>query len=469
MAVSIPTELGFEKIPKLLRQYAVPAIIAMTASSLYNMCDSIFIGQGVGPYAIAGLAITFPLMNLSTAFGTLVGVGASTLMSVLLGQKNYDAANKVMGNSIVMNIATGVIFTLVSLLFLTPILYFFGGSDNTVSYAREYMIIILGGNIITHLYFGLNSVVRVIGFPKKAMAATILTVVINCILDPLFIFVFGWGIRGAAIATIISQFIALLYITKLISNKNNVVHLQRGIYRLSRKIVSQTFSIGLAPFLLHIGACLIVIVLNKQLITYGGDMAVGAYGIINRLGFISIMIVIGLNQGMQPIAGYNFGAKKHERVTSVLNLTIKWATLVTTVSFLVAEIFPRALTSLFTSDPELIDHTVLGMRIYFCTFPIIGFQMVASNFFQCIGLAKKAIFLSLTRQVIFLLPLLLILPPIFKIGGVWWALPASDVMASVMTAYMLYRQKQIFKESIVKEIEEEKSKGDKLIEEIENE
>ena len=468
MAVSIPTELGFEKIPKLLRQYAVPSIIAMTASSLYNMCDSIFIGQGVGPYAIAGLAVTFPLMNLSTAFGTLVGVGASTLMSVLLGQKNYQAANRVLGNSIVMNIISGVLFMAVVYAFLTPILYFFGGSDNTVRYAREYMIIILSGNIITHLYFGLNNVVRVIGLPKKAMGATILTVVVNCILDPLFIFVFGWGIRGAAIATVLSQLIALVYILGLISDKNRVVHLQRGIYRLRRKLVSQMLSIGLAPFLLHIGACLIVIVLNKQLIKYGGDMAIGAYGIVNRLGFIAIMIVIGLNQGMQPIAGYNYGANKHERVTAVLNLTIKWATLITTIAFLVAEIFPRALTRLFTSDPELINHTVLGMRIYFCTFPIIGFQMVASNFFQCIGLVKKAIFLSLTRQVIFLLPLLIILPPIFKIGGVWWAIPASDIFASVLTAYMLYRQKQIFKSRIAQETEA-LDKEEKLIEEIENE
>ncbi|MBP5229441.1 MAG: MATE family efflux transporter [Bacteroidales bacterium] len=468
MAVSIPTELGFEKIPKLLRQYAVPSIIAMTASSLYNMCDSIFIGQGVGPYAIAGLAVTFPLMNLSTAFGTLVGVGASTLMSVLLGQKNYQAANRVLGNSIVMNIISGVLFMAVVYAFLTPILYFFGGSDNTVRYAREYMIIILSGNIITHLYFGLNNVVRVIGLPKKAMGATILTVVVNCILDPLFIFVFGWGIRGAAIATVLSQLIALVYILGLISDKNRVVHLQRGIYRLRRKLVSQMLSIGLAPFLLHIGACLIVIVLNKQLIKYGGDMAIGAYGIVNRLGFIAIMIVIGLNQGMQPIAGYNYGANKHERVTAVLNLTIKWATLITTIAFLVAEIFPRALTRLFTSDPELINHTVLGMRIYFCTFPIIGFQMVASNFFQCIGLVKKAIFLSLTRQVIFLLPLLIILPPIFKIGGVWWAIPASDIFASVLTAYMLYRQKQIFKSRIALETEA-LDKEEKLIEEIENE
>lgn len=468
MAVSIPTELGFEKIPKLLRQYAVPSIIAMTASSLYNMCDSIFIGQGVGPYAIAGLAVTFPLMNLSTAFGTLVGVGASTLMSVLLGQKNYHAANRVLGNSIVMNIISGVLFMAVVYAFLTPILYFFGGSDNTVRYAREYMIIILSGNIITHLYFGLNNVVRVIGLPKKAMGATILTVVVNCILDPLFIFVFGWGIRGAAIATVLSQLIALVYILGLISDKNRVVHLQRGIYRLRRKLVSQMLSIGLAPFLLHIGACLIVIVLNKQLIKYGGDMAIGAYGIVNRLGFIAIMIVIGLNQGMQPIAGYNYGANKHERVTAVLNLTIKWATLITTIAFLVAEIFPRALTRLFTSDPELINHTVLGMRIYFCTFPIIGFQMVVSNFFQCIGLVKKAIFLSLTRQVIFLLPLLIILPPIFKIGGVWWAIPASDIFASVLTAYMLYRQKQIFKSRIALETEA-LDKEEKLIEEIENE
>lgn len=449
MAVVIPTELGTERIPKLLRQYAVPAIIAMTASSLYNMCDSIFIGQGVGSLALAGLALTFPIMNLSAAVGTLVGVGAATLISVLLGQKNYDTANKVLGNSVVLNIITGILFAVLVIAFLDPILYFFGASENTITYAREYMFIILLGNVVTHLYFGLNAVVRVIGLPKKAMGATIFTVALNFVLDYLFIMVFKWGIQGAAIATVFSQFLAMIYVFGLVSDKSRVIHLQRGIYRLKKRIISQTFSIGMAPFLMNACSCVIVIVINKQLTTYGGDMAIGAYGIQNRLGFIAAMIVMGINQGMQPIAGYNYGAQKHDRVSKVLHISIFWASVVTTLFFIVTELFPRQLAEIFTDDEELLAHTIRGMRINFVAFAIIGFQMVTTNFFQSIGKAKKAIFLSLTRQAICLLPLLLILPPVMGVDGVWWSLPISDVIASILTLWMLIRQKQEFRKSIL--------------------
>ena len=449
MAVVIPTELGTERIPKLLRQYAVPAIIAMTASSLYNMCDSIFIGQGVGSLALAGLALTFPIMNLSAAVGTLVGVGAATLISVLLGQKNYDTANKVLGNSVVLNIITGILFAVLVIAFLDPILYFFGASENTITYAREYMFIILLGNVVTHLYFGLNAVVRVMGLPKKAMGATIFTVALNFVLDYLFIMVFKWGIQGAAIATVFSQFLAMIYVFGLVSDKSRVIHLQRGIYRLKNRIISQTFSIGMAPFLMNACSCVIVIVINKQLTTYGGDMAIGAYGIQNRLGFIAAMIVMGINQGMQPIAGYNYGAQKHDRVSKVLHISIFWASVVTTLFFIVTELFPRQLAEIFTDDEELLAHTIRGMRINFIAFAIIGFQMVTTNFFQSIGKAKKAIFLSLTRQAICLLPLLLILPPVMGVDGVWWSLPISDVIASILTLWMLLKQKQEFRKSIL--------------------
>ncbi len=449
MAVVIPTELGTEKIPKLLRQYALPAIIAMTASSLYNMCDSIFIGHGVGSMALSGLALTFPIMNLSAAVGTLVGVGASTLISVLLGQKNYDTANKVLGNSVTLNIVTGIIFAALIIAFLDPILYFFGASQNTIGYAREYMFIILLGNVITHLYFGMNAILRVIGLPKKAMGATLFTVVTNIILDYIFIYLFGWGIGGAATATVISQFMAMIYVFWLAADKSRVIHLQRGIYRLKKKIVSQTFSIGMAPFLMNACSCIIVIVLNKQLYNYGGDLAIGAFGIINRLTFISLMIVMGINQGMQPIAGFNYGAKNHSRVAAVLNLAITWATVVTTVSFVLAELFPRQLAEIFTTDEELISHTVRGMRINYLVFPIIGFQMVTTNFFQSIGKVKKAIFLSLSRQAICLLPMLLILPPIIGINGVWWSLPISDMLASILTLWLLLKQKKEFKTKIL--------------------
>ena len=328
MNARVPTELGTERIPKLLKQYAVPAIIAMTASSLYNMVDAIFIGHGVGPYAISGLALTFPFMNLAAAFGTLVGVGASTMASMLLGQKNYDIARKVLGNVVVLNFIIGLLFTIVALVFLDPILYFFGASENTISYAREYMQIILAGNVITHVYFGLNSLLRSAGHPKKAMAATIMTVLLNAILDPLFIFTFDMGIRGAAVATILAQVVALVLVVVWFCDKRELIHFERGIFRLERRIVKDSIVIGLAPFLMNFVACFVVIIINMRLKTYGGDLAIGAYGIVNRISFVFIMIVSGLTQGMQPIAGYNYGARQMSRVYEVLKKTLLYATVV---------------------------------------------------------------------------------------------------------------------------------------------
>ncbi|MBQ5827954.1 MAG: MATE family efflux transporter, partial [Bacteroidales bacterium] len=377
MAVQgVPTELGTEKISKLLRQYAVPAIIAMTASSLYNMVDSIFIGHGVGKFAIAGLALTFPLMNLGAAFGALVGVGASATISMLLGQKNYDMANKVLGNVVTLNTIIGIVYTIVFLAFLDPILYFFGASENTIGYARDYMTIILFGNIITHMYLGLNAVMRSSGMPKKAMYTTIFTVVINAILDPIFIYVFDWGIKGAAIATIIAQSLALAWIVRIFSNKSLVIHFKKGIFKLKARIVKDVISIGMAPFFMNTAACLIVILINQGLQRHGGDLAIGAYGIVNRVSFVFVMIVLGLNQGMQPIVGYNFGARQYNRVTGALKLTIIIATAIMTLGFLAAEIFPRAICMIFTTDEELIQHAVKGMRIVFMCFPIVGLQIV---------------------------------------------------------------------------------------------
>ena len=397
-AQKTPTALGTESIGKLLMQYAVPAIIAMTASSLYNMVDSIFIGHGVGTMALSALALTFPLMNLGAAFGALVGVGAATLISVKLGQKDYDTAQRVLGNVFVLNILLGLAFTVIVFPFLNPILYFFGGSDETVEYARQFMEIILLGNVVTHLYLGLNAVLRASGHPKQAMYATIATVAINTILAPIFIFMFDWGIRGAAIATVSAQVIALLWQLKQFNNANELLHFRRGIFRLKRKIVFDSLAIGMSPFLMNLAACLIVILINQGLKKYGGDLAIGAFGIVNRLVFIVVMIVMGLNQGMQPIAGYNFGAKLYDRVNKVLKLTIIYATCVTTFGFLVGMLAPNLVVGIFTSDAELTELSATGLRITVMFFPIIGFQMVTSNFFQSIGMAGKAIFLSLMRQ-----------------------------------------------------------------------
>ena len=449
------TELGTERIRKLLVQYAVPAIVAMTAASLYNMVDSIFIGHGVGAMAISGLALTFPLMNLAAAFGSLVGVGAAALISMRLGQRDYETAQRVLGNVVVLNLIIGVSFGLLTLAFLDPILYFFGASETTIGYAREYMSIILLGNVVTHMYLGLNAVLRASGHPRKSMYATINTVIINTILDPIFIFGFGWGIRGAAIATVLAQAISLMWQFRILSNREELLHFRRGIYRLRRKIVGNIFAIGMSPFLMNLAACFIVILINKGLKHYGGDLQIGAYGIVNRLAFFFVMIVLGINQGMQPIAGYNFGARQYDRVMRVLRLTIIGATGITTAGFLMGEFVPRLAVGLFTTDAELIRLSVEGMRIVFVFFPIIGFQMVATNFFMSIGMAGKAIFLSLSRQLLFLMPGLLLLPRFFDLHtpwdgswGVWCAMPLSDVLASIVAFFMLTWQLRKFRAAV---------------------
>ena len=444
--------LGTERVGRLLLEYSIPSIIGMVMMSLYNIVDRIFIGQGVGPLAISGLALTFPLMNLAAAFGSLVGVGAATLVSMRLGQRDYETAQRILGNVVVLNLIIGISFGLLTLVFLDPILYFFGASDATIGYAREYMSVILWGNVVTHMYLGLNAVLRAAGHPRKAMYATILTVTINAILDPLFIFGFGWGIRGAAIATVLAQILALVWQFRIFSDRNELLHFRRGIYRLKGKIVRNVLAIGMSPFLMNLAACFIVILINKGLKEYGGDLNIGAYGIVNRLGFFFVMIVMGINQGMQPIAGYNYGARQFDRVDRVLKLTIIGATCVTTLGFLIGELAPRLAVSVFTDDPELVRLSAEGMRIVFFCFPIIGFQMVATNFFMSIGMAGKAIFLSLSRQLLFLMPGLIFLPHIFDVctewngsWGVWCSMPLSDFLASLVAFFMLTYQLRKFR------------------------
>lgn len=444
----IPSELGTRPVGELLRQYALPSIIAMLASSLYNIVDSIFIGHGVDALALSGLAVTFPLMNISTAFGAMVGMGSATLISVKLGQKDYQIAEKILGNAVVMNIAMGVVFAVVSLLFLDPILYFFGASPASISYAREYMQIILLGNVFTHMYFGFNALLRAMGHPKMAMKATILTVILNTILDPLFIFEninlgfvqfngLGWGIRGAAIATILSQCISLVWQVRVMSDKRELIHFKRGIYRLKSYIVKEVLTIGLSPCLMNLASCFVVIFINRGLAEYGGDYAVGAYGIVHKMTFIFVMIVMGFTQGMQPIAGYNYGAKAYDRVTKVLKITIALATGVTTLAFVIGEFCPEVVARIFTSDEQMIEMAVVGMRYNCLLFPIVGFQMVTGNFFQSIAQPGKSIFLSLSRQLLFLVPFIIIFPHFWGINGVWVSLPASDLVSSVISACLL--------------------------------
>ena len=440
-SAAAPTDLGTKPIGSLLKQYAVPGIIAMTASSLYNMVDSVYIGHipDVGSLSMAGLAITFPLMNISTALGTLVGVGAATMISVLLGQKNYKVAGKVLSNEVSLNVLVGVIFTAITLIWMDPILRFFGASDATLPFARRYFEIIAIGNIVTHLYFGLNSVVRSSGNPKLAMGLTLFTVTSNAILDPIFIFTLGLGIRGAAIATVLCQCMALGYTLWYFMNPNRFLHLPRSAreYRVDWRIAKDSLSIGMGPFLMNLASCIVVLFINQQLVRWGGDLAIAAYGIVNRITFLFIMIVMGFNQGMQPIAGYNFGARQYGRVRKVFLMTAAWATGVTTLGFIVSVFLPEASAKIFTSDPILVEKAARGLRIMNVVFPVVGFQMVTTNLFQCLGMVKKSIFLSLSRQLLFLLPCIYILPVVLESeNGVWFSFPISDSLAAIVTAIL---------------------------------
>ena len=430
-------ELGTKPVGKLLAQYALPAIIAMTAASLYNIIDRVFIGQVVGPMAISGLAITFPFMNLAAAFGAAVGVGASTTISVKLGQKDYESAENILGNTITLNLIVGLAFGGICLLFLDPILRFFGASDATLPYARDFMQVILAGNVFSHMYFGMNAVLRAASKPRMAMFATIFTVGMNILLDVVFILWWHWGIKGAAFATIISQVLALCWQMKLFTNKSELLHLKRGIYKLKSNLVRNIISIGISPFLMNACACVIVIFINNQLVRFGGDMAVGAYGIANSIAMIFVMFVIGLNQGMQPIAGYNYGAQQYDRMMRVVKLSIITAVCIMLTGWSLAMFAPYHCARMFTTDPELIKGSIKAIHTIMMMFPLIGSQMVITNFFQCIGKVKISIFLSLSRQLLFLLPLLAILPNFYGINGVWASMPTSDFIAVVVAVTIM--------------------------------
>ena len=446
------TELGTQSIRSLLMKYALPGIIAMTASSLYNMVDSIFIGHGVGAMALSGLTVAKPFMDICAAFGTLVGVGASSLVAIKLGEKDYRSANDVLANVVLLNVLLGALVMAVGLYWLDPILYAFGASDVTIAYAREYMEIILWGNILTHIYYGLNSMLRSIGHPKIAMYATILAVVVNIILDPIFIFVLDMGVRGAALATMISQLVSVIIELVIFLNPKEVIYFHRGIWRLKRDITMRALGIGTAPFLMHMASCFVVIVLNNQLKRYGGDMAIATFGMTNRFMFFFAMIIMGLNQGMQPIVGYNYGAKLFDRMVRALKLTAMCATCVMGVLWLFGLVWPEGFIRLFTHDEVLIAQSIAPARVMLCTMVMVGFPMVVGNFYTSIGMSGKAIFLSLTRQVLLLIPCILCLPLLFQqlnitpIWGVWWSLPICDAMAAVLAAIVLNRDMRVFRQ-----------------------
>ena len=387
-------ELGQKPVGRLLWQYALPAIVAMTASSLYNIIDRAMIGQVVGPEAIAGLGITFPFMNLSAAFGAAVGVGSSTCISVKLGQKDYKTAENLLGNTVTLNLIVGFLFMVVCFVFLNPILRFFGASDATLPYACQFMEIILAGNIITHMYFGMNAVLR---------------------------------------ATITSQSMALCWQMRIFSDKRELLHLKRGIYRLKANLVRNIMAIGVSPFLMQTTSCVIVIFMNNQFVRYGGDMAVGAYSIANSMAMVFFMFVMGVTQGMQPIVGYNYGAEKFDRMLRCLWLAIAVGTTILLIGWLICMLFPHQIARIFTTDPTLIEMSARGIRLDMLVFPIIASQAVITNFFQCIGKVKISIFLSLSRQLFMLLPLAYLLPLWWQLDGVWYSMPFSDFGSFAMT------------------------------------
>lgn len=432
---SSPNELGSLPIGRLLVQYSLPAIIASLATSLYNIIDSVFIGRGVGAMAITGLAITFPLMNLVVAFCVLVAVGGATISSIFLGQKAPEKASQVVGNVTVFCLIHAVVIMSFGLLFLDPILYFFGATAETIGYARSFMRIILFGTPISYVFLGLNNLMRATGYPRKAMISALLSVAVNIVVAPLLIFVAGWGIAGAALATICGQASAFIWVLHHFISRKSYIRFTRRGWHVSWTLMRKIYAIGLSPFLMNCCACLVVVFINKALLdTAGadGNLAVGAYGIINRTTMFFVMIIFGITQGMQPILGYNFGAANWPRVKATLMKGIWIATAVSTVGWLLTELIPDAISHMFTTDAGMVQIARDGFRIYFIVYPLVGSQIVIQNYFQSIGKPKLSIFLSLTRQLIFLLPMLWILPPRFGVDGVWAAMSASDFIAFVL-------------------------------------
>lgn len=439
--VSAPNDLGMQDIGSLLVKYSVPAIIASVATSLYNIIDSIFIGQGVGAMAIAGLAITFPLMNLVIGFCTLIAVGGAAISSIFLGQKNKQRTTEVLNTVAGLCLIHALIFGLPTYIFLDDILRIFGATSETIPFAREFMRVILWGTPVSYLFIGLNNIMRATGYPKKAMLSALFSVATNIILAPLFIFVFHWGIAGAAWATICGQAVALAWVLHHFSSKSTYIRFNFKVGGFSSVLLKRIYAIGLSPFLMNCCACLVVVFLNKALLDYGGDngnMAVGAFGILNRTTMFFVMIVFGVTQGMQPILGYNFGAGNWLRVKRTLFIGMTIGFFITLCGWCVTELFPDTLSRMFTSDQTIIDIARSAYRIYFIVYPVVGVQIVIQNYYQSIGKPKLSIFLSLTRQLLLLLPLLWILPRFWGITGVWISMAGSDFLSFALAVIVMF-------------------------------
>lgn len=433
-------QLGSERVGTLLLKFSIPAIIGMLVNALYNIVDRIFVGRGVSPLAISGIVIAFPITIVIMAFGMLVGIGASALVSIRLGQQRKDEAEQILGNAFMLNIIISLILTTLGLVFLDPILKIFGASSTVLTYSKQYTSIILYGVIFQNMAFGMNHNIRAQGNPTAAMLTMLIGAVLNTILDPLFIFVFHMGIQGAAIATVISQIVSAIWVLSYFFRGKALLKIHRKNLKLRKNIILGIFSIGVSPFAMQLAASVINIILNSSLIKYGGDIAVAAMGVINSVAMLILMPIFGINQGVQPIIGFNYGAEQFDRVKKALKLAILGATAISTTGFLIVELFPSLIIGLFGKGTDLISVGSRGIRIFLSMLPIIGFQIVSANYFQAVGKPKHSMFLSLSRQVIILIPLLLILPGILRLDGVWIAGPASDFLSSLLTAFFIIRE-----------------------------
>ena len=432
--------LGKESIGKLLFKLAIPSVLAQVVNMLYNVIDRIYIGhmKDVGSIALTGVGVCLPLILIVSAFAALISSGGAPRASIKMGEKKYADAEEILGNCFTLQIIISIVLTILLLLFSEPLLMAFGGSSDTISYATSYMNIYAIGTIFVQLTLGMNGFISCQGFTKHSMISVAIGAMVNIILDPIFIFTLDMGIKGAAIATVLAQICSLVWIILFFTNKRAVVHFEKGIFVLDPRIVKESFAIGLAPFLMNFVSCFIVIVINKSLKIYGGDLSIGAYGIVNRIVFVFIMVVMGLTQGMQPIVGYNYGSRQIDRVFEALKKTIFYATLVLTLGFVVCMFFPRTVVSIFTTDEQLLQKSAEGLKYIVLMFPLVASSMVIGNFFQSIGKPKRSIFMSLSRQLIFLLPCLWILPPIFGTLGVWYSFAVSDFLATVVAYIILY-------------------------------
>lgn len=433
-------QLGNESVSRLLWQYSLPAIVGIVVMQLYNIVDRIFIGQGVGSDAIAGLAITFPVMNLSAAVGTLIGAGAAARISIVLGQNDKRKAELILGNSLVLTLLFGVIYVSIFAIFIDDILRLFGASEVTLPYAHDFMAYILPGMLVMNLCFSFNNIMRASGYPTRAMVTMFIGAGLNVILAPLFIFVFDWGIKGAAIATDIAMTISMIFVMMHFFSKKSELHFKPGIYKLKWSIFTAITAIGAAPFVVNMAGSALNGIVNNVLHQYGGDDAVGALGILMTYAQLLVMVVIGITQGMQPIIGFNYGARKFHRLKRAFWLSVAAGSAVTFLGAMGAQFCPEYIARAFTTDSDLIEKTAQALRISTVAFWAVGFQIVSTSLFQSLGLAGKSIFLSLTRQILFLLPLIYIFSSVLGLQGVWMAYATSDIVATLVTTVMVIFQ-----------------------------